>query len=91
MAPALYTHVDPKSELAQDEVHSARCSPPCSFDDEAEAIRLANSTQFGLVAGVWSKDGSRALRVARKVRVGQMFVNRLPSAGRRASNCRSAG
>lgn len=72
--PALYTHVDPKSELAQDEVFGPVLAA-MPFDDEADAIRLANSTAFGLVAGVWSKDGSRALRVARKVRVGQMFVN----------------
>ncbi len=45
------------------------------FDDEADAVRLANGTEYGLVAGVWSGDGARALRVARKVRVGQVFVN----------------
>ncbi len=45
------------------------------FRDEAEAVRLANATEFGLVAGVWSGDGARAMRVARKVRVGQVFVN----------------
>jgi aldehyde dehydrogenase (NAD+) len=45
------------------------------FDSEEEAIRLANGTEYGLVAGVWSGDGSRAIRVARKVRAGQLFVN----------------
>lgn len=74
VAPALYTHVDPSSELAQEEVFGPVLAA-MPFDDEADAIRLANSTDYGLVAGVWSKDGSRALRVARKVRVGQMFVN----------------
>jgi aldehyde dehydrogenase (NAD+) len=45
------------------------------FDDEADAIRLANGTQYGLVGGVWSHDGSRAMRVARKIRAGQLFIN----------------
>lgn len=72
--PALYAHVDPKSELGQLEVFGPVLAA-MPFDDEADAIRLANGTDYGLVAGVWSKDGSRALRVARKVRVGQMFVN----------------
>ncbi len=63
------------------------------FDDEAEAVALANATDFGLVAGVWTSDGSRALRVARKIRTGQVFVNgygagggiELPFGGRKKS------
>jgi aldehyde dehydrogenase (NAD+) len=45
------------------------------FEDEADAIRLANGTPYGLVAGIWTQDGSRALRVGRKMQVGQVFVN----------------
>ncbi|MBP7241407.1 aldehyde dehydrogenase family protein [Amaricoccus sp.] len=45
------------------------------FDDEADAVALANSTPYGLVAGVWTRDGARALRVARRMQVGQVFVN----------------
>ena len=45
------------------------------FDDEADAIRLANATEYGLVAAVWTRDGGRQLRVARKLRSGQVFVN----------------
>jgi aldehyde dehydrogenase (NAD+) len=45
------------------------------FDDEAEAIRLANGTAYGLVAGIWTRDAMRAPRVARSMRVGQVFVN----------------
>lgn len=45
------------------------------FRDEADAVALANATPYGLVAGVWTGDGARALRVARQMRVGQVFVN----------------
>ncbi|WP_315736684.1 aldehyde dehydrogenase family protein [Bradyrhizobium sp. SZCCHNR1093] len=74
VAPALYQQVARDSELARDEVFGPVLAA-MPFDDEADAIKLANGTDFGLVAGVWSGDGSRAMRVARKVRVGQMFVN----------------
>jgi aldehyde dehydrogenase (NAD+) len=46
-----------------------------TFKDEAEAVALANGTDYGLVAGVWTGDGARAMRVARSVRSGQVFVN----------------
>jgi aldehyde dehydrogenase (NAD+) len=74
VAPALYAHVQPESEIAQQEVFGPILIA-MPFDDEAQAIKLANSTDYGLVAGVWSGDGSRALRVARKIRAGQVFVN----------------
>ncbi|XUM22583.1 aldehyde dehydrogenase family protein [Bradyrhizobium oligotrophicum S58] len=74
VAPALYQHVARDSELAREEVFGPVLAA-MPFDDEADAVRLANATDFGLVAGVWSGDGSRAMRVARKVKVGQMFVN----------------
>jgi len=51
------------------------------FEDEAEAIRLANGTDYGLVAGVWTGDGSRQLRLARKLRCGQVFVNNFGAGG----------
>ena len=45
------------------------------FEDEADAIRLANATEYGLVAAVWTRDGGRQMRVGKKVRAGQVFVN----------------
>lgn len=45
------------------------------FDTEAEAIALANGTEFGLVAGVWTRDGARQQRVARGIVSGQVFIN----------------
>ena len=74
VAPAIYQNVEQDSELAREEVFGPVLTA-MPFDSEADAIKLANSTDFGLVAGVWSGDGSRAMRVARKVRVGQMYVN----------------
>ena len=46
-----------------------------AFEDEADAVKLANSTEFGLVAGIWTRDGARQMRVAKKMRCGQVFVN----------------
>ena len=74
VTPTIYHEVNPVSELAQQEVFGPILAA-MPFDSEEEAIRLANGTEFGLVAGVWSGDCSRAIRVARKVRAGQLFVN----------------
>ncbi len=45
------------------------------FDDEADAIRLANATEYGLAAAVWTRDGARQMRLVKKIRAGQVFVN----------------
>ncbi|WP_372612681.1 aldehyde dehydrogenase family protein [Halomonas sp.] len=51
------------------------------FDDEAEALALANATDFGLCAGIWTRDGGRQLRLAKGIRSGQVFVNNYGAAG----------
>ena len=51
------------------------------FEDEADAIRIANGTEYGLAAGVWTRDGARQLRVARAMRCGQVFVNSYGAGG----------
>jgi aldehyde dehydrogenase (NAD+) len=45
------------------------------FEDEADAIALANATEYGLVAGVWTENGSRQQRVAKSIHSGQVFIN----------------
>jgi aldehyde dehydrogenase (NAD+) len=52
-----------------------------SFKDEDEAVQLANATHFGLVAGVWTRDGGRQLRVAKRIRSGQVFINNYGAGG----------
>lgn len=47
------------------------------FDDEDEAIRIANDSEYGLSAGVYTRDISRALRVARSIRSGTVGINSL--------------
>ncbi|MFC4352188.1 aldehyde dehydrogenase family protein [Fodinicurvata halophila] len=74
MAPTVLAEVDPASRIAQEEVFGpVLCMIP--FDSETEAIELANAPDFGLVAGVFTQDLSRAHRVAAKLRAGQVFVN----------------
>ena len=73
-APALFGAVDSGAAIAQEEVFGPVLSL-FPFEDEKDAIRLANDTEFGLVAGVWTKDGGRQHRVAKRVRAGQVFVN----------------
>jgi acyl-CoA reductase-like NAD-dependent aldehyde dehydrogenase len=45
------------------------------FDDEAEAIRIANDTIYGLSGSVWTRDGAKALRVARAIETGVVSIN----------------
>lgn len=73
-APALFGAVPRDAEIAQEEVFGPVLSL-FSFDGEEEAVRLANSTDYGLVAGIWTKDGARQHRVGKRVRAGQVFVN----------------
>ncbi|KZK98044.1 MULTISPECIES: aldehyde dehydrogenase family protein [unclassified Pseudovibrio] len=74
MAPTILADVDPASRVAQEEIFGpVVCITP--FDSDAEAIALANGTEFGLVAGVFTKDLARTHRIGRKLRAGQVFVN----------------
>ena len=52
-----------------------------SFKDEDHVIELANATKFGLVAGIWTRDGARQLRMAHRVQSGQVFINNYGAGG----------
>jgi len=73
-APVLFGPVPTDHELACEEVFGPVLSA-IPFEDEADAIRIANGTPYGLAAGIWTVDGARQMRVAHAMRCGQVFVN----------------
>lgn len=78
--PTLVDHVPVDSVLAQQEVFGPVLSV-ISFDDEEQAVAIANGTPFGLVAAVWTADVGRAHRLARSLHAGQVFVNTYGAGG----------
>ena len=72
--PTVFADVRNEMEIAQEEVFGPVLAV-IPFEDEEEAIRLANATRYGLAAGVWTENLSRALRVTRALRAGQVWVN----------------
>ena len=79
-APTLLRDVPVAHRVAQEEVFGpVLCA--MAFRDEGHAIELANATQFGLVAGVWTADGARQFRMARRLRSGQVFINNYGAGG----------
>jgi aldehyde dehydrogenase (NAD+) len=80
VAPALFVDVPPESRLFREEVFGPVLAVT-PFDGEAEAIRLANATDYGLVAGIWTRDGARQHRMAKRVRAGQVYVNAYGAGG----------
>ena len=79
-APVLLRDVPVDHRLAQEEVFGPVLAA-MSFRDEDHAVELANATHFGLVAGVWTRDGARQLRMARRVKSGQVFINNYGAGG----------
>jgi aldehyde dehydrogenase (NAD+) len=80
VAPMLVADVNPAHRLAQEEIFGP-VQAVIPFEGEAQALTIANGTPYGLVAGVWTRDGSRALRMARKLQCGQVFVNNYGAGG----------
>ena len=78
--PTLVEGVAPGHALAQEEVFGP-LQVLLPFDGEDEALRIANGTPYGLVAGVWTRDGDRQWRMARGLRCGQVFVNNYGAGG----------
>lgn len=74
LPPTVLADVDPDSEIAQTEVFApVVCVMP--FETEEQAVEIANGTDYGLVAGVFTRDLDRATRMAKRLRGGQIFVN----------------
>jgi acyl-CoA reductase-like NAD-dependent aldehyde dehydrogenase len=72
--PTVFGKVSPKSTIAQEEIFGPVLAI-ITYKDEADAIRIANDTPYGLAGGVWSKDEAHALRVAKRLRTGQVDIN----------------
>lgn len=73
-APTLLTNVDADSEIAQDEVFGP-VLVVIGFDDDDDAVRIANNSIYGLAGAVFSRDQDRALAVARRIRTGSFSIN----------------
>ncbi|RPE45231.1 phenylacetaldehyde dehydrogenase [Streptomyces sp. Ag109_O5-1] len=72
--PTVLTGVDPHARVAVEEVFGP-VAAVIPFDDEAEAVRLANDTEYGLSGSIWTRDVGRALRVSQAVKAGNLSVN----------------
>jgi len=78
--PTLFDDVPADHALAQQEIFGP-VQVLIAFDGEAEALRIANGTAFGLVAGVWTRDGARQMRLAHALKCGQVFINNYGAGG----------
>ncbi len=74
IAPTIFTEVDNKMRIAQEEIFGpVVCF--IKFKDEADVIKMANDSEYGLGGAVWTKDINRAFRVARAIETGRMWIN----------------
>jgi len=72
--PTVFSDVTPDMTIAQEEIFGPVLAI-IPYDDEEDAVRIANDTQYGLAGGVWSGDEERAKAVARRIRTGQVEIN----------------
>jgi betaine-aldehyde dehydrogenase len=74
IAPTVFDHVPVDAKIAQEEIFGPVISV-LSFKDEQEAAEIANATVYGLAAAVWTSDINKAMRIAKKVRSGMVWIN----------------
>ncbi len=80
VVPTLFADVPPDHVLAQEEIFGP-VQVVIPFDDEDDALSIANGTPYGLVASVWTNDGARQFRMAKSLRAGQVFINNYGAGG----------
>jgi aldehyde dehydrogenase (NAD+) len=76
--PTIFSSVTSEMTIAREEIFGPVLAI-LGYQDDEDAIRIANDTPYGLQAYIWSKDGARADRVARRIRVGRVTINGAPS------------
>ncbi|HEY3904573.1 MAG TPA: aldehyde dehydrogenase [Streptosporangiaceae bacterium] len=74
VAPTVFTNVDPGMRIAREEIFGPVLAV-IPYDDEADAVRIANDSDYGLAGTVWTADNERGLDIARRVRAGTYGVN----------------
>src|SRR5690625_398521 len=78
--PTIVDNLNPDSKLAQEEIFGPVLSV-LSFENDQEALHLANNTDYGLVTGIWTQDISRAHYLASRIDSGQVFINNYGAGG----------